>query len=376
MTDNVPAKRKRTPRRRPKGLGSVFANGGRWWIAYPDENGERVRIPGGFDGKGAVTKTEAEENLKGILAARHNGVAVNATAQRKTVGKYLDDYKADLKTRGRRALRGLGPVREAFGSLRPSEVTPEALAAYRDRMAADGSRPATINRALQALRGALRLAWKTGTLARAPYIPMSSEKGNARTGFFELAEHVAILAQLPEAYADVAAFGFYTGWRLGEILGLKWSDVDDRAVRLATSKNGEPRTFPLRGGVRDVIARRKAAREYESPDGPKESAFIFHVAGFRLWDFPRVWRTARAAAGFPARLFHDYRRTAVRDLVRSGVSQDVAMRWTGHKTAHVFTRYNITATEDLENAADLLALYRDARAKALMDKTSEAVVVH
>src|SRR5262245_11178339 len=98
----------RTARRRPKGLGSVFANGGRWWIAYDDEHGKRVRIPGGFDGRGAVTKTEAEEKLKDVLAARHSGVAVNANAQRKTVEKYLDDYVADLKTRGKKSLSAVG----------------------------------------------------------------------------------------------------------------------------------------------------------------------------------------------------------------------------------------------------------------------------
>ena len=65
MTDNAP-KKKRAPRRRPKGLGSVFSNNGRWWIGYEDEHGNRVRIPGGLDGKGAVTKTEAEEKLKSI----------------------------------------------------------------------------------------------------------------------------------------------------------------------------------------------------------------------------------------------------------------------------------------------------------------------
>jgi integrase len=369
---------KRTKRRRPKGLGSVYAHGGRWWIAYPDENGKRVRIPGGFDGKGAVTKTEAEERLKDILAARHTGVAVNATAQRKTVDKYLDDYEADLKTRGKKSTSAVGshlaPVRAAFGSLRPNDVTLERLNAYRERMAKEGSKPATINRGLQDLRAALRLAWKAGTLARAPYIPMTPEK-NARQGFFEHAEHVAITAHLPEVHADVAAFGFLTGWRLGEILGLRWADADDNAVRLTDSKNGEPRTFPLRGGVADVIKRRKAAQEYETPEGSKDSELIFHVGGFRLWDFDETWRKARTAAGLPTRLFHDYRRTAVRDLVRSGVSQAVAMTWTGHKTDAVFRRYNITTTEDLEHAADLLAVYRDARAKAIVEK-SDDVVVH
>ena len=381
ITDNAPKKPKRTKRRRPKGLGSVYPHGGRWWIAYNDERGKRVRIPGGLNGKGAVTKTEAEERLKDILAARHNGVAVNASSQRRTVDKFLDDYVADLKTRGKRSLSSvnshLSPIRATFGTLRPNDLTLDVLSAYRERMTTGGSKPATVNRGLQCLRAALRLAWKAGTLARAPYIPMTPEK-NARTGFFEQAEHEAILVHLPEAHADVAAFGFLTGWRLGEILGLRWNDVDEQAVRLADSKNGEPRTFPLRGGVADLIKRRKAAREYETAEGSKESEWVFHVGGFRLWDFNYTWRKATKAAGLPTRLFHDYRRTAVRDLVRSGVSQAVAMAWTGHKTDDVFRRYNVTATEDLELATDRLAEYRDARAAALAERNDRAagVAVH
>jgi integrase len=370
MANEAGKKSKRAARRRPAGLGSVFKNGHRWWISYDDERGKRVRIPGGLNGKGAVTKTEAEEVLKGILAARHNGVSVSATAQRRTVGEYLDDYVADLQTRGAKGIAQvkshLIPVRESFGELRPQDLTLDALGDYRERMTVQGFKPATINRGLQCLRAALRLAWKSGVLARPPYIPMSPER-NQRTGFFEASEHEAIKAKLPAgAHADACEFGFLTGWRLGEILGLPWTAVDEHAVKLADSKNGEPRTFPLSMvALKAVIARREAARTYLDNDGEAvQSEYVFHVAGCRLWNFDHTWRAARKAAGLPHRLFHDYRRTAVRDLVRAGVPRDTAMAWTGHKTDAVFRRYNIVVTEDLERAAELLTEYREARAKA------------
>jgi integrase len=109
--------------------------------------------------------------------------------------------------------------------------------------------------------------------------------------------------------------------------------------------------LPLSGTLKDLVERRWQARDYQTRANVTAiSPYVFHQDGTPVGDFRKAWATACAAAQVPGKLFHDLRRTAVRNMIRAGVPQTVAMAVSGHKTAAMFNRYNITSTEDRRDA--------------------------
>jgi integrase len=77
---------------------------------------------------------------------------------------------------------------------------------------------------------------------------------------------------------------------------------------------------------------------------------VFHRRGVPVVDFKKPWTLACRQAGVPGKLFHDLRRTAVRNMSRAGVPQAVAMSLSGHRTISMFLRYNITSDDDQRDA--------------------------
>ena len=221
----------------------------------------------------------------------------------------------------------------------------------------EGAANGTINRSLALLRRMFWLAVEDGKLRSVPHFPMLKE-APPRKGFLEHSDFKGLRQELPEYLRAPATMAYYTGMRLGEILGLRRDNVDFQSneIRLepGTTKNDEPRTIPLIGELPEML---RIERE-KNPDAD----FIFARDGQRIASFRKAWKSACKRAGLNRLLFHDLRRTGVRNLVRAGVPERVAMAISGHKTRAVFERYNIVSGRDLKEAANRLESYLTAQA--------------
>jgi integrase len=332
-------------------------------MQYVGSHGRRVR---------ESTETDNEKKAAKILAAketdRDRGLPVAAGIGKIRWEEAVDLIRADYANNDqtswvnqeRRIRRHLAPV---FGGQRLAEIQPDAFLLYATTRREAGATAASVNRELAIVRRMFVLAMQAGKLLFRPHIPRLRER-NARAGFFERATFESVYAHLPEALQPVVMFAYLTGWRIdSEVLTREWRhvDLDANEIRLdpGETKNGEPRVFPLTDELRALLLERQAAREAAAAAGYVCPWVFFRLVakgrGGKKYPKPiirfnKAWAAACAAAGCPGRIPHDLRRTAVRNMVRSGVPERVAMQLAGHLTRSVFERYNIVSPGDLMDA--------------------------
>jgi integrase len=326
-----------------RGVFEKVKGSGVWWIRYfadGRKHREKVGKKSHAIKRYQIRKTEIYE---GRFFPLHHGPSINTLKEVIFENYRLNNQKIKpLET----SWNHLEPV---FGGMRAESVTTEKMNRYIADRSTKGSSNATINRDMAMLQRMFRLAARTTPpmVRRIPAFPPRLKEAAPRSGFVVDQQFRALMAQPMEMWLQAfLAVAYKFGFRTGELLSIRVRQVDlaGRIIRLnpGETKNDEGRIAPMTSEIHELL---KHCVKGKGPDD-----FVFTRGKKRVIDFRGAWDIITAAAGVPGLLPHDLRRSAVRNMLRRGIHEKVAMAISGHKTRAVFDRYNIVSETDILDA--------------------------
>ncbi len=354
-------------------MGTIYRRKNVYWVKYY-RNGKSY-YESSHSYKKEVAKRLLQRREGEIAKGELPGIRFDKVRFDELAEDFLTEYRINRKKTLVKAVCSVKLLKKVFGGMRITEITTAKIKEYVDSRMTEGVSNATINRELAALKRMFHLAIQCTPpkVGQVPYVPMLKES-NTRKGFFEHDEFLALRDALPSYLKPLVTFAYHTGWRSGEIRKLTWNKVDLKqgVIRLdpGETKNEEARMIYLNDELMKEIKVLHSNRRLGSP-------YVFHLDGRTIGEFRKSWKTACIDAGIcevlkdeegkpvvvkdkkgnkkevkiPTKIFHDFRRTAIRNMIRSGIPERVAMKVSGHKTRSVFDRYNIVSDQDLKEAA-------------------------
>jgi integrase len=235
-----------------------------------------------------------------------------------------------------------------IGGLRLAQVTPAEVSRHRDTLRKRVS-PATVHRYLAALSAAFTWAcqderqWLRENPVRRVSRPKDTRplEVRERRRFLSVVERERLLAACRDSRSswlyDVVLLALSTGARRGEILSLRWKDINlgEGHVWFRGTKNGEDRRVPLVGPVVEVLRQRSRGQVLPHPE-----TLLFPAPNGRTpVDIRTAWHTAISKAGIENFHFHDLRHTTASYLRLAGHSLGDIADVLGHKSLAVTRRY-------------------------------------
>jgi integrase len=353
-----------------RGTARPYLRGKIWWIKY--------RVPGETKSRYESSRSTSKADAIRLLNRRRSEIDSRlVSSAHATVEDLLRLYLADQRRQGRHSYKQAeGYVRlhlnPAFGKLKASAITTQVIERFIEQKQLAEYANASINRWLEALRRAYTL----GTTALPPLVYVAPkiemlEEDNVREGFLEHDQYLAFRGELPDHQRLILVIGYHLGMRRGEILNVRWDQVDwvENLLRLERkqTKGKQARVAPLYGELRSWLELAYSVKQNDCP-------FIISWKGEGIREVKTAWNKARERANIPGLLVHDLRRTAVRNMVRAGIPEKQAMRISGHKSRSIFDRYDITDERDIQLAGQKLARYLAEKGETA-DDLKDAVVL-
>ncbi len=343
-----------------RGSGSVYLRGRIWWIRYWDHGRPRAESSGGED----------EQKARALLLQRVADVAAgrDLTPDTCTVDDLCQLVLSDYRLRRLKSTKITewvynAHVKATLGRYKAAKLTTAILRRHIEERRNQEAAEASINAELSIISRAYHLGMREDPplVKRIPHIPRLG-LDNARQGFVDPEAYERLIEFVPARLKAIFVCAYHVGTRVGELrqVRLDQVDLDAMVIRLekAQTKGKRARTLPIYGDMERWIRQ-------QIENAPKGCQWLFYGnRGGRIENNLTGWREACIAAGMPDLLFHDLRRSAVRNMKRAGISDKTAMDISGHKTRAIFDRYDIVDEHDVEQAGEKLTQYFETRKAA------------
>lgn len=367
----------------------VSATGARTWAIVWGRGQERI-----FGEYPAVTLEGARETAKRLLAeiATHGApLAVIEAAKPAplTLASFIREHYAPwAKSNQKAGDATIAAIEACFAELfdKPlATLSAFDLERFKSRRLKAGIKPATVNRDLARIRGALSRAVDWGMLAEHPMKTVKQAKGadDSRVRYLTAEEEKALRTALAErekarrasrdrhnawhsargtaGHAQWSDEGFTdhlspmvlvalnTGMRRGELLGLEWRSVNLPGklltITVGNAKSRKARHIPLNAEALDTLTRWK---RQAAPDA--RLVFPSPKSGGRMDNINSSWEELCASAKLAGFRFHDLRHTFASRLVMAGIDLNTVRELLGHSDIRMTLRYAHLAPDKLAEA--------------------------
>lgn len=322
----------------------VYQKGKNWYIDYYFRGRRKRRKIG-------PSKKLAEQVLKDVQVKLAKGEYLGVHELKKVLFKdfadrYLEYSKANkARSSNRRDEVSIAHLNEFFESKYLHEITTRLIEEYKAKRL-EKVAPATTNRELACLKHMYTKAveWDYVKANPADSVRLLKEPPG-RLRYLSPEEAGKLIDTCNDIWRPIVITALNTGMRKGEILSLRWADVDmeNRKITVKKSKNNEIRVIPINQTLYQAL---KALSEQS--DG---NAYVFtNKDGETFGDIKRGFHSALKRAGIEDFRFHDLRHTFGSHLVMQGIDLKTVQQVMGHKDITMTMRYSHLSPEYVQEA--------------------------
>jgi len=273
--------------------------------------------------------------------------------------EFLELYSKQNKRSFSRDEISLNHFKEFFKGKYLLEITPDLIEKYRLKRRADGLSLSTINRELACLKTCFSKAIEWEKMERNPAAKVKKfHEPNAKERILTIEEMKRLLNAASPELRPALIIALNTGMRRGEILGLRWRDVDfvKGFILIEDSKSGRSRKIPMNGLVFETLRAMNRDREFvfENPEtrtNIKDVKTAFKGACRRAKKDPKNENDK----GIEGVRFHDLRHTAASRMIETGADLVTVSKILGHATIQMTMRYCHPTPENMRRAVEKLS---------------------